>query len=47
MKFNEKDILLGDIYATSIIIDTFPSYARGSWLGMLSNIKKYSYDDFC
>ena len=39
MKFNEKDILLGDIYATSIIIDTFPSYARGSWLGMLSNIK--------
>lgn len=24
MKFNEKDILLGDIYATSIIIDTFP-----------------------
>lgn len=39
MKFNDKDILLGDCYATSIIIDTFPSYARGSWLGMLSNIK--------
>ena len=38
MKFNDKDILLGDSYATSIIIDTFPSYARGSWLGMLSNI---------
>ena len=39
MKFNDKDLLLGDCYATSIIIDTFPSYARGSWLGMLSNIK--------
>ena len=39
MKFNEKDILMGDCYATSMIIDTFPSYARGSWLGMLSNIK--------
>lgn len=39
MKFNDKDILLGDCYATSMIIDTFPSYARGSWLGMLSNIK--------
>lgn len=38
MRFNDKDILLGDSYATSIIIDTFPSYARGSWLGMLSNI---------
>lgn len=38
MKFNDKDILLGDSYATSIIIDTFSSYARGSWLGMLSNI---------
>lgn len=39
MNFKEKDILLGDCYATSIVIDTFPSYARGSWLGMLSNIK--------
>lgn len=39
IKFNEKDMLLGDVYATSIIIDTFPSYTRGSWLGMLSNIK--------
>ena len=39
MKFNDKDILLGECYATSIIIDTFPSYVRGSWLGMLSNIK--------
>lgn len=39
MKFYDKDMLLGDCYATSIIIDTFPSYARGSWLGMLSNIK--------
>lgn len=39
MKINEKDILLGDCYATSIIIDSYPSYARGSWLGMLSNIK--------
>lgn len=39
MKFNEKDILLGDYYATSIIVDTFPSSARGSWLGMLSNIQ--------
>lgn len=39
IKFNEKDMLLGDCYATSMIIDTFPSYARGSWLGMLSNIK--------
>lgn len=39
MKINDKDILLGDCYATSIIIDTFPSYTRNSWLGMLSNIK--------
>ena len=39
IKFNDKDILLGDSYATSIIIDSFPSYTRGSWLGMLSNIK--------
>ena len=39
LKFNDKDILLGDSYATSIIIDSFPSYTRGSWLGMLSNIK--------
>lgn len=39
IKFNEKDMLLGDVFATSIIIDTFPSYTRGSWLGMLSNIK--------
>lgn len=39
MKFNEKDILLGDYYATSMIVDTFPSSARGSWLGMLSNIQ--------
>lgn len=39
MKFNEKDILLGDYYATSIIVDTFPSAAKGSWLGMLSNIQ--------
>jgi len=39
LKFNEKDLLLGECYATSLIIDTFPSYTRGSWLGMLSNIK--------
>ncbi len=39
MKFEDKDLLLGDCYATSIIIDSFPSYARGSWLGMLSNIR--------
>lgn len=39
IKFYEKDMLLGDCYATSIIIDTFPSYVRGSWLGVLSNIK--------
>jgi len=39
LKFNEKDLLLGECYATSIIIDTFPSYTRASWLGMLSNIK--------
>lgn len=39
LKINDKDILLGDCYATSIIIDTFPSYTRNSWLGMLSNIK--------
>ncbi len=39
MKFNDKDLLLGDCYATSMIIDSFPSYARGNWLGMLSNIK--------
>ncbi len=39
IKFNEKDMLMGDVFATSIIIDTFPSYTRGSWLGMLSNIK--------
>lgn len=39
MKFEDKDLLLGDCYATSIIIDTFPSYTRSSWLGMLSNIK--------
>lgn len=39
LKFNDKDLLLGECYATSLIIDTFPSYTRGSWLGMLSNIK--------
>ena len=39
LKFNDKDILLGDTYCTSIVIDTFPSYVRPSWLGMLSNIK--------
>ncbi len=39
IKFNEKDMLLGDVFATSMIVDTFPSYTRGSWLGMLSNIK--------
>lgn len=39
MKINEKDILMGDYYATSIIIDTYSSYARPSWLGMLANIK--------
>ncbi len=39
IKFNEKDMLLGECYATSIIVDTFPSYTRGSWLGILSNIK--------
>lgn len=39
IKFNEKDMLLGDVFATSMIVDIFPSYTRGSWLGMLSNIK--------
>lgn len=39
MKFSDRDMLLGDCYAASIVIDSFPSYTRGGWLGMLSNIK--------
>jgi type IV secretory pathway VirB4 component len=38
-KFNEKDILINDIYASVITVNTYPSFVNIAWLSGLSNLE--------
>lgn len=38
LKIGEKDLLLGDAYASVITLTTYPSYVGVGWLGSVSNI---------
>lgn len=39
LKFNEKDILINDIYSSVVTVTTYPSFVNIAWLSSLSNIE--------
>lgn len=39
LKFNERDILINDIYSSVVTVTTYPSFVNIAWLSSLSNIE--------